>query len=363
MSSNWKSSDDLNWQWSMADLRKTATDEPVVRAGFLAVFGDYCRTLGLNPNRTYLRAGLTYDMISEADVPVPLVALSELFELAAADLDDPVFGLHFAEWVEPGHFGLVDQLILSAESLDQAWELTAHYIETTISQMQLHLTRRGALVSLSGRLPSSLSIAPVQFADFLVATLVLRGKAVIGATWQPTSVALTRRAPEDISEFRRVLGARLEFGASELQIVMRREEIDVAMPSGWPGLGRTVRQTADTVLRDVRAGQDFVAQVKRIIGDRLNDDLGVGLEAVANALRLSPRALQWRLSRHQVSYDSVLRDVRVRLAVSLLRDTSQSLADIGRNIGLSEGSAFTRWAKVQFDMPPSAYRKILRAQK
>ena len=347
----------------MAELRNSSIDEPVVRASFLTVFGDYCRALGLNPNHTFRRAGLTYEMVDEPGAAAPLVALSELFELAAADLDDPVFGLHFAEWLEPGHFGLVDQLILSADTFQQAIELAARYIETTISQMQLQVSRRGVLVSLTGRLPSSLSIPPVQFSDFLLATLVLRGTAVIGADWRPTSVALTRRAPDDISEFHRLLGPKIEFGSAEFGIVMRRDEIDVAMVTGWPGLGRTVRDAADKVLADVRSGQDYVAQVKRIISERLSDDEDVGLEAVAIALGLSPRALQWRLSRHQETFDSVLKDVRVRIAVSLLRDTPRPLADIGRSIGLSEGSAFTRWSKVQFDMTPSAYRKVLRAQK
>lgn len=360
---NWKSSRDLNWQWSHPLVHRSPIDEPVVRASFLSVFGDYCRAFGVNPNHTYRRAGLSYEMIRSPGAPVPLFALSELFELAAADLDDEAFGLHFAEWMEPGHLGLIDQLILSADTFHHGLQLAARYIETTVSQMSLQLSGPGALITLSGRLPSSLSTPAAHFADFLIATLVFRGCAAIDADWRPVSAALMRRQPDDTRAHERYLGPKVVFGAPEFQISMRRDEIDVPMTTGWPGLGHTVRQMADIVLADEMARQDFVGEVKRLIISRFNDEEEVNLAAVAGALGLSTRSLQWRLSRHQANFETVLKDVRVALAQTLLRDTTRPLAAVGRSLGFSEGSAFTRWSRTQFNMPPNAYRKFLRAQK
>ena len=344
-------------------MRRPSVDEPVVRASFLSVFGDYCRVVELRPGQLFRRAGLSYTMVHEPGAPVPLMALSELFDVAAADCDDPALGLHFAEWIEPGHVGLFDQLVLSADTFRQGLDLASRYIETTITQMQLQFAGRGGVMRLSGRMPSSLSTPAYHFADFLLATVVLRGRAALGADWHPAAVALPRPTPSDVSEHERLFGPRIEFGTAEFQISMWREEIDAPMPTGWPGLGRTVQQVADVLLDDVQSRLDFVGQVRRLISDRLSVDENVGLQAVAQALNLSTRALQWRLGRHHTTYDTVLKEVRVQLADTFLRDTTRPLADIGRSLGFSEASAFTRWSRAQFDMPPSAYRRVLLQQK
>ena len=337
-------------------------DEPIVRGSFLTTFGDYLRHCGGNPNATFRRAGFSREWLADRNRELPLNAVSELFELAAMDVEDRCFGLNYAAWLEPGHFGMLDHLMLSASNAREALQLAADYAETTISPMHFEFRRAGPLMTFAGRLPISLTAPSAQFVDFLAGVLVLRIRLAAGAEWAPEHVSLPRRAPLNTQQHQRTFGPRLAFGSLDLRLSLGRDELERPMPGGWPGLGPTIRAAADQALAEVRAVNDFVGRVRRVIADRLAREEDVRLAAVAASLGSTSRSLQWQLSRHNTTYEAILTDVRFSIAISLLRDTTKPMTEICRRLGFSEGSAFTRWSKTHFEMAPSAYRRTLRAQ-
>jgi AraC-like DNA-binding protein len=77
---------------------------------------------------------------------------------------------------------------------------------------------------------------------------------------------------------------------------------------------------------------------------------------IANALGLSTRTLQRRLTSAGKGFAAVLDDVRRARAEALLAAGELDLAEIAFELGYSEHSAFTRAAIRWFDVPPSSKR-------
>ena len=162
--------------------------------------------------------------------------------------------------------------------------------------------------------------------------------------------------------YHELFGPRVSFEAQELRLVLARGDLDLPKAQYCIGLHDTVRFAAQNLATKRNRQLDFADVVTDAIHARLIANRQANLTAVAREQKISPRTLQWKLASFGTSFEEALNSVRIELATSMLRDTSLPLGEIGLRIGLSEGSAFTRWSKQHFAMTPGAYRKRLRGQ-
>ncbi|MGI9426436.1 MAG: AraC family transcriptional regulator [Hyphomicrobiaceae bacterium] len=343
-------------------ILRLATREPILRTHIIEVIREYFSQLSVDSNRTFRRAGFDYDLLQVQPGGISLNAVVELFEIASEELDDEYFGLHLAEWTPVGHLGLLDHVVLTAPTLRVALSCLAEYAEVAITAVQLEFAETGHSAILTGRLPGRMSAPSHQFVDFFLASLIVRIRRCLGRRWRPEQTVVARHQPKDLAPYHRVFGRRISFDSSDFQIQLPRKELAHPMPLVLPGLHETVLQAAEQILSELRAEQDIVSQVAAIVADRLSEHNDVGLQVVAAQLQMSPRALQWRLSRYHATFEGVLTDVRLSLATAMLRDTSEPIGVIGHRLGFSEGSAFSRWSKQHFGKGPRLYRRQLRGQ-
>ena len=334
--------------------------EPIVRSTLLSAFTDYLQSRGIDPDAMLKRAVFESRLVTASKREVSLNVLGELFEFAARETEDDRFGFEFAGWLEPGHFGLLEHLLLSAPDINSAMRVVADYVEVTICPMQITFELSAGAAVLEGAFAPDFTAPSEQFADFLVALLVRRLGHADERNWRPGHVAIPRRPPADPAAHEELLGRTIEFDADRFRIAVSREVLDTPMPQVWPGLHETLLANADIALQEVQARSDFVNQVQRAIAERLLREETVRLQAVAASLHMTARALQWRLEQRGTTFDTILANVRCNTALTLLRDSSHSMSEIARKLGFSEGSAFTRWSGKQFGMSPSAYRRSLR---
>jgi AraC-like DNA-binding protein len=144
------------------------------------------------------------------------------------------------------------------------------------------------------------------------------------------------------------------------QFSVHQDVAILPMPAAWPMLSESVVAAAQQTVAATHSEKSIVGRVAAVLIANLRAGDQVKLTTVASSLGLSPRALQWRLETQQTTFDAVLAEVRKRIVINLLRDSSKPLNVISREIGFSESSAFTRWSKQAFGMSPSAFRNHLR---
>jgi AraC-like DNA-binding protein len=188
------------------------------------------------------------------------------------------------------------------------------------------------------------------------ASRVLSEYAVMWAVEQTGANAIrawfTHARPRDLGPIHLALRTdELEFGAIDDGFSVSLDEADRTLTSADPRLAALMDDLASQQLpKDVRSYGDLVA---RKIDALLPT---ADIEAVAAALRASPRTVQRRLEDEGTRFSEVLDRARAERAKQLLH-TTMPLAEIAARIGFSELSPFTRAFKRWTGTTPGAYRR------
>ena len=101
---------------------------------------------------------------------------------------------------------------------------------------------------------------------------------------------------------------------------------------------------------------DFSRKVERAIAELLPSG-DISDDKVADALFMSTRTLQRRLSEEGLTYKQLLESVRHTLAGQYIRDEKLSLNEISYLLGFSEQSSFSRAFKRWTGTSPSEARR------
>jgi AraC-like DNA-binding protein len=290
------------------------------------------------------------------------VAALELLALIAAQAGDDRLGLGFGRSLAPGQLGVLDHLMLTAETVEDVLSRFVDYREVMLFPFDVSLETRGERVILSGRIPASLHIPSEHFVDMLAAALIQRLRLALGAEWLPHAVELPREHPSDLAPYVALFGSRITFQTTRFSIVLWRRDLHARMPAVWQHLDATVLIAARHILAENLGRSDLVGRVRQMITDHLAGERDLNLDAVARGLGMSARALQWQLLRHERTFESLVLEIRRDTACKLLADKQVSIKVISRKLGFSDASAFSHWAKRQLGATPRAYRQALAMQ-
>jgi AraC-like DNA-binding protein len=166
-------------------------------------------------------------------------------------------------------------------------------------------------------------------------------------------VQLTRARPADVGAFRRVLDARMRFGAERNAIVFPATWLEHRLQRADPGLHRILEEKLDSL--DAVHGTDFVARVRGVVRAQLLAT-DAGAAAVAERLALSRRTLHRRLEAGGTTYERLLDETRFAIARQLLAKSKSPLLEVGVALGYANPGAFTRAFRRWTGMTPSAWR-------
>lgn len=300
-------------------------------------------------------AGLAPDLPDGPRLPHDVV--SAIWLAALRLTGDAQLGLHVGEQVRPGSFDALGQLLMTCATLGEAAE---------------QADRFAALVGGGGRFAAKKDAGGIRllYLPFdpdwpcrrqrveavLTATLTFT-RWLSGAQIVPREVRFRHDVPESLAEHRRIFGLTPAFNADDDSLLL-----------GPEALGLPVRQ-ANPGLKAVLSGY-VQAELARLNDDdplrgRLADSLRAGLaagqspsiEAAAEALNLTPRTLQRRLSERDTSFQAEVNTLRSALAKDLLRDPAQNIAGIAARLGFADVANFHRAFKGWTGMTPAQWRE------
>lgn len=334
--------------------------EPAVRAGVLTILPDYLARRGIRSDPLLQQAGLDPLAVSDPRALIPLTAVVTVFERAAESLDEPSFGLDYARHFPIGGSGLLGHMLMSAPDIRQALNVTAHYLAVHMTVVRATFELQGNDGCFSWKWPVTLNVASTQYTAFALGTLTLRLSLAAGSDWHPLSVGFEHREPVDLTAYRKFFRTHLLFDQSANSLLVDASTLAKPMPKVLEGLYDSVRDLGDRVLLEQAAVTDIASRTQTEIARRFDAETPFDLEAIATALELTPRALQWRLAQEATTYEKIVGLTRILRTEHMLRDTNHPITTIAALLGFSEHSAFTRWAKRQFGHTPKNLRRRLR---
>lgn len=161
-----------------------------------------------------------------------------------------------------------------------------------------------------------------------------------GARVRPLRVRLKHAAPRDTARHREWFGPRLEFSASEDELVLARADLDRTALAPDPTLSRIVQAHADAALARLPDRGDLRARVRALILELLAEGTPT-IETLTARLGFSRRTLQRHLEGLGTTFAKELDGARHALALGYLADRV-SVQDTAFLLGFSDVSAFHR---------------------
>lgn len=162
-----------------------------------------------------------------------------------------------------------------------------------------------------------------------------------------------------VSAYQAVIPAQIHFAAKHNCIVLPRASLDIAITTQSPTLHHMLE--AELRERSQRAEhlRPISQRVKRLIKLYLDEGRVIHGDLIADGLHLSRRTLTRRLAEEGSQLPTLYNEVCVDYAVSLLRSSDKSIAEIAHKAGFSNAANFSRTFKRMTGKTPSQLRAEL----
>jgi len=301
------------------------------------------------------RLGLPADALDAAEVVLPLGAMVAFGDAAAVAAGDPFLGVHVAETLDRGTYGVVEFACRSAPTTREALRRIARYM--ALLNEIVFVTFDEASGVVEQKVPGWPLCVGRQANEFFVAMLLHQARQLSGRPCIPEQVWLAHPLPADTAELRRAYGtARLEGGAGRNALALSAEELDAPLRSSDPQLLSILDKHAAGELASRGGPNRFLGQVRQLVQEALVAFGAPALADTAGALRMSPRTFQRRLADEGTSWQALVDSVREATARSRVLDRSVPLGEIAYQCGYAELSAFLRAFKRWTGTSPTEMR-------
>ncbi len=323
-----------------------------MRAATIADYVEVANSVGLDGLRMLRQAGISLESLEDPENRLPAGAVVRLLERSAEESGCESFGLLIAERRTFASLGPVSLL------LERLPNLRAVVRAATVFQRHLNDVVTIGMEEEAGTTLIKLDLWPEYFgAQALDAVVGTAYQVLVGASggrWRPECVHTMREAPRDLTVWKRMFPARIEFEANFSGFSCSSASMLVPNPLA----DETMARNAHHLLRllPLTTGPEPIGdKVRRTITLLLPSGRAT-VDQVAGQLGLSTRSLQRRLDEEGLQFAELLSGVRQELATAYLANSARPVTSVAALLGYSSPSSFTRWFAGAFGMAPQVWR-------
>ncbi len=302
---------------------------------------------GVPPERLF-----DHDMMSSRDV---LALAQSAIRLS----NDPALGLHLGQEIGVEMLDLIGMLVSSAPTAGQALESLTQYLPllSTLGRVELVETADRARLVLH-LVDDMLSIETPYVTELACAAFVCIARRLVDGEVRLRRLRSRHAEPPWAAEYAQVFGEEVEivFSAGEDSLEFDRRLLELPMARHSPGLYQYLRAQAARRLACRPQPETTAGSVQRLIREQLGRRL-VDLPTIAEAMGLTPRTLQRRLSEEGSSFQLLYEQCRRQHAHEALAASEVDIDLLAASLGYSEPSNFYRAFRGWFGLTPAEYRR------
>src|SRR5215472_15732215 len=315
----------------------------------------YLDRRGIDAESALSGAGISRRQLSQDDVGLSVASQYRFLELAAAEANDQLLGLHVAAEMDLRSIGILFYLTGSARTVSEALENLARYSRTTNEALVVEIARQKDEVILTIRHLQEFDEPHRQFFELLALWFIRTLHTETNRDFTLLRVTFTHARNADLREVHRLLRCPVDFRQAVDSWVLPQRVMDLPIVSGDSQLLRILTAHADDMLDEIHS----VTGLKSMVANQLASLLPSGesrAAAVARQLGMSPRSLTRHLADEGTTFGEILEQVRQRLAARYLADDRMSVQQIAWLLGYSEVAAFNHAYKRWTGAAPSRTR-------
>jgi len=332
--------------------------EPTTLATWAAAIALALQARGCDAAALFTHAGLDYARREQPEVRYPLRGMTRLWQLAVAATGDRAFPLDLPGQIQPGTLHALGLAMLTSTTLEDGLLRMARYSRIVSDAADVAVETSAGHLALVYRAPHhDVPLADAAYEAFM-ATAVHLGRALSGADANPLACEFRHAAPADTRPYEDFFRCPLRYRQDHNRLLFDLARMRQPLPGADAQQQRQHEAAAAEYL-----GRFDAQPVSQRVRETLIRQLPAGeptREAVAAALRLTPRTLLRRLAAEHANYKEVLNDTRRELALSYLRQ-GRSAAEVTWLLGFTDPSNFTRAFRRWTDESPAAWQARQRA--
>lgn len=325
---------------------------PQVRAVTLASYLNVARSVGLDGHALLAEHGIPADFLTNPESRFEAVKMGALIADSVVRSGCDSFGLRMAQARQFESIGPLVLLLQHLPTLRDVMTAMIDYRRSVSDVTEIALEEAGDSAILIFDLNSGTKV--VQSYDLQLGLGFVAIRGVMGPSWQPEAVCLTRKTPRDLATFQRFFAAPLQFEARRNGFVVDRRMLDRAPPLANPTLANHAQGLMQTIRREP-APADICDAVRRAITLLLPMGRAT-LAHVADNLNTPQRTLQRSLFQVDMTFGQLLEQVRRDMALRYIEGSRRALAEVSQDCGYATQSAFSRWFAREFGMSPQRWR-------
>lgn len=327
----------------------------MIRSGALDGFEQLVKDLNGDPETLLDKYGLSSQDLKAPDTMIPFNIMVELLELSASQLDKPDFGLTLGIQQDVDALGNLGLLMLHCTNVREALTSTQRYIAAHSQAEYWRLIELGDLAYLE-RFSVSQEVSHArQFKELSFGVCLKLMKTIIKGSVVMERLEFAHAPISDIAVYKRLFGCDVLFNQEHDRLVVKRHYLDYEIETLSTGSKQRLEQGLLTTLSQY--GDDIERQITAIILQSLGGQT-LNLESVAKLLNMNKRTLQRRLKVNQLSFKSILSNVRLKTACWHLEASSMDITLLSEILGYSDISAFSKAFKQETGVAPLKWRQL-----
>jgi AraC-like DNA-binding protein len=302
-----------------------------------------------------VQTGLNPDAIKNPNARYPDMGLNRFIELATDASGDPCFGIHAGDYLAPTSLHALGFSLLASETLLAALQRLVRYFRIVSDATEFEIGKNKSDYSFSLRFLQWVPPARIDLSLVLLLDLYrrLQGLDIVKARLRLGSTQIIQRAALQ-ARFAEIITIEEVPDSDVIELVLEKNAVERILPTGNAELA----YQNDKIIADYLARFDserLSERVRAIFMDRMVTGKFTE-DQIAEQLDISLRSLQRRLREERTSYQQLLDETRLELALQYINRTQLSVAQISPLLGFSNSSNFNRAFKRWLGLPPSRYR-------
>lgn len=278
----------------------------------------------------------------------------EMYQQAITLTGDPDLPLRVGSCVQPSDYSMLGFTAMSSVTLEHAIEALQRYERLVQEVNSTALVVNGDEAELQW-IPYRGPISPI-FMQLALASWATIGRQLTGQAQQAFEAHFSFAAPAELAAYQAVFGCAPRFSQPATKLVFDRALLQQALVHGDTQTNQVLRQKVEEQLLEAGESEIICNVRQRIAANLAAGKLGV--ELIADELRMSPRKLQNLLTKEGSSFRKLLHESQFQHAKAYLADPAVSVSEVAFLLGYSEQSPFQHAFKNWSGMTPGAYRKL-----
>lgn len=222
--------------------------------------------------------------------------------------------------------------------------------------LQLSMHQEGSEAVMDIEIRAGLGELTTFAVEEMLGSIVASTHWVTGKALPLREIRCAYPPPPYQDAYARYFPCPVRFNAPHTQVRFDGAFLHTRLPMANASAARVHLEHCKRRADDVHGIQDgLVARVRTQIVGAVTT--GLGLEACANRLAISPRTLRRKLQQRGLTYQALVNDVRLGLACSYLEKTDLPVELIAERVGFKEPTSFSRAFKRSFGCSPRSFRQ------